>query len=144
MPQIILIPAPEPPAQPEKEFDFEDWKKKYNKRYSSKIEEKFRKKNFYENYGDIKKVNANFNSGKSSIKLAPNIFADLKAPEFLSLHTGLKQVESSAVSYQKLNPTNVFKSSESLKSNIPESFDWRDRGAVTSVKDQGKTSKKIT
>ena len=88
-------------------------------------------------------VNADFESGKSTITLAPNIFADLKTPEFLALHTGLKQVESSSVSSQKLNPTNVFRSSESLKKNVPESIDWRDKGAVTPVKDQGKSIEEI-
>ena len=121
----------------ENELTFTDWKKKYNKRYASKIEEKYREIAYNENVVDIRSVNADFRSGKSTVELAPNFFADLKTPEFLSIHTGLKRVEAGSSPLHHLNLTNTFMSSASLNKDVPESFDWRDKGAVTPVKNQG-------
>jgi len=58
-----------------------------------------------------------------------NKFGDLTAEEFKAKHTGLKHKN---VSHKKSNHTTVRKVKD-----LPASFDWRPKGAVTPIKDQG-------
>ncbi|KAM7254927.1 hypothetical protein ACFE04_020168 [Oxalis oulophora] len=78
----------------------------------------------------------NFNSQtKQTYKLSLNKFADMTNEEFVSSHTGYinsspsLSSEKTSVRYQ--NFTN----------DIPESLDWRKKGAVTPIKDQGECAR---
>jgi C1A family cysteine protease len=108
--------------------------KKYEKHYNS-LEHFINKfDTFVENYRFIKE----FNIGSSkcinicipaNISLGENYFMDLSQEEFKQFHN--LQIESKSIT----NTCSSFTSSTS--SYTPSSIDWREKGAVTPVKDQG-------
>lgn len=83
---------------------------------------------FHERYQVFKKNHqfiTTHNSQNKSTKLAMNRFGDLTNEEFVSIHNGLR------------GPLRHAEKFVAETSSLPDSFDWRDRGAVSHVKDQG-------
>jgi len=107
---------------------FAEFKQKYNKNYASLDEELSRYKVFKANLEAIEK----HNRLSSSYKKGVNFFTDLTEEEFKATHLGLKTFPSSS---DKAS----IKRSQSVKSirDLPDSVNWVDAGATTSVKDQG-------
>lgn len=68
---------------------WKDFKQQYNKQYSSKCEEKKRKKIFLQNKCKVDKINRDFKAGISSSSAAIYEWADLTDEEFIKTHTGL-------------------------------------------------------
>jgi len=103
---------------------FVQWKQTYGKVYDSLEEEALRFSHFIDNYKQIVAFNA---EGNGAI-LGLNQFADLSSEEF-----GAQMGCLTEESFESLNnnPTVVFDTS-----SIPDSVDWRTKGAVTSVKNQ--------
>jgi len=100
------------------------WKLKYNKEYEDARVEAQRFKTFIENYKIITAWNAN---PENTARLSLNAFADLTREEFAALYTGDATSE-----YDNLNVEYA-----SYDSDVPDSWDWRTKGAVTPVKNQG-------
>ncbi|XP_019864005.1 PREDICTED: cathepsin L1-like isoform X1 [Amphimedon queenslandica] len=107
--------------------EFQDWKVKYNKVYETKETELERQiiwesnKKFVENH--------NANSDKFGFTVAMNEFADLDAGEFANIYNGLLPRPAS------YNSTKLFKKTGV---SVGDTVDWREKGAVTEVKNQGK------
>lgn len=105
--------------------DFSDFQSKFNKKYESLEEFKNRydifKENVVEIYNHNKKENKTFT-------LAINQFTDLTRDEFIHYYVnGLNNIQSYGCDVYTA-PSNVL---------LPSSVDWRQKGAVSSVKDQG-------
>lgn len=66
------------------------------------------------------------NAKNNGVTLKMNHFGDLTNAEYRKLHLGLKK---------KLSAVPVFKETQNI--TAPASWDWREKGAVTPVKDQG-------
>jgi len=98
------------------------WKIYYGKAYTA-VEETARFAIFVENY---KKVITN-NAANEDVKFALNKFADLTSTEFKTIY---------ASGYVKKNNRVAPADYEKLEA-LPDSVDWRTKGAVTKVKDQG-------
>jgi Papain family cysteine protease/Cathepsin propeptide inhibitor domain (I29) len=98
------------------------WKVKHNKKYGSPIQEKARLAIFYTNYLKIQKHHSN---PKRSYDMGYNFFMDLTQEEFRSqyLSTYVPKIEASVVKH------NI--------SKLAYDIDWREKGAVTPVKNQG-------
>ncbi|XP_046422668.1 cathepsin L [Neodiprion fabricii] len=116
----------------------EEWgtfKLTHRKKYDNDVEEKFRMKIFMDNKHKVAKHNAKYEMGLVSYKLELNKYGDLLHHEFVDMMNGFNK------SINTLKRSNIerpigatFIPPANVK--IPESFDWRDEGAVTAVKDQ--------
>jgi len=101
--------------------------KSYHKRQYSPIEDASRFEIFVDNYYKVIIHNAE----NEDPKLGLNKFADLSGSEWKSMYTGGAFFEDN----QKI----VAESTKTLDvvGDLPDSFDWRPKGAVTPIKDQG-------
>lgn len=99
---------------------FENWLNTQNKAYSSPAEKNYRKSVFAATLQKIEESNK-VNTYTSGL----NLFSDLTEEEFIAKYTGLNHI-------------NTERNEEYLpESNQQPSWDWRTKGAVNNVKDQG-------
>ncbi|CAI9275617.1 unnamed protein product [Lactuca saligna] len=103
----------------------EQWMARYGRVYKDADEKERRSKIFQENVQYIHSSNNGMNKG---YKLAVNEFADLTNQEFTSTRNRFKAHECST-------STSAFRY-ENVTA-VPSSMDWRKKGAVTPIKDQG-------
>lgn len=101
------------------------WKTQYKKTYTA-AEELARYGIFVENYHNINRLNTE----NGSVKFGLNKFADLTGPEFKLKFAsgGIKENHRKWVAANTISPS---------IENLPDSVDWRTKGAVTPVKNQG-------
>ncbi|XP_066992744.2 cathepsin L [Anabrus simplex] len=110
--------------------EWNTFKLQHRKKYASPREEEYRMQIFMETANKIAKHNEAFARGEVSYKMGLNKFADMTNEEFINTMTGYrpnKLVRSRGLNYTRQN--NV---------RLPSSVDWRQQGAVTSVKNQGR------
>lgn len=117
----------------EQAIAFREWyefKQAHGKSYESKEEENLRFAVFHANKKMIEEHNQLYEQGLHSYKMRVNKFADLMAEEFVGMMNGYhqhKKVRGEAPTHLRLLP----------EVKLPSSIDWRTKGAVTPVKDQG-------
>ena len=104
----------------------EQWMEKYGRDYKDAEEKQKRFLIFKDNVEFIESFNA---AGDKAYKLGVNHLADLTIEELKGSRNGFKR------SHELWHTTTSFKY-ESV-TNIPVTIDWRNKGAVTPVKDQG-------
>lgn len=109
------------------------FKAKHGKSYLSDTEEMFRLKIYMENRHKIAKHNERYSRGEVPYSMAMNEFGDMLHHEFVSTHNGFKRnyKEQGKQGSTYLEPENVDDFS------LPQTVDWRTKGAVTPVKNQG-------
>ncbi|KAI4296910.1 hypothetical protein L6164_036829 [Bauhinia variegata] len=107
----------------------EQWMAKYGRTYADEVEKAKRLKIFKENLLYIENFN---NAGNQSYKLGLNKFSDLTNEEFLDFYTGPFKVSG------QTNPSKMASFQQLDISDIPDSVDWRDKGAVTQIRNQEK------
>ncbi|KAJ2950758.1 hypothetical protein O0L34_g9019 [Tuta absoluta] len=108
----------------EAESIFEDYIKKYNKEYVNEEEKQMRFTIFKEKLELVNKLMAE--EGRQA-SFDVNHFSDWSQEEFESRYLGFVWDESTPVPNLSVNVTK----------DLPDSFDWREKNAVTPVKDQG-------
>ncbi|XP_002977181.2 ervatamin-B [Selaginella moellendorffii] len=106
---------------------FEDWAAKHGKSYSSDWEKARRLMIFSDTLAYIEKHNAQPNT---TFTLGLNKFSDLTNAEFRAMHVG----KFKRPRYQDRLPA---EDEDVDVSSLPTSLDWRQKGAVTPIKDQG-------
>merc|ERR1712223_352285 len=105
---------------------FEAFEHEFGKNYKSSAERLTRFATFIKNVKEIEEHNK---SGKSSYKKVINKFADMTPEEFNKVMNGYKNAPK---------PGTVFADVKDIKvEDLPASVDWRDKGAISAVKDQG-------
>lgn len=107
----------------------EEWMAMHGRVYTDLAEHEKRFAIFKEN---VERIDAFNNGVEKGYKLGVNRFADLTNEEFRSLHTGYKRQSFELMSKSK--PANFRYGNVTA---APTVVDWRKKGAVTSVKDQG-------
>ncbi|KOB67315.1 Cysteine proteinase [Operophtera brumata] len=121
----------------------EEWnafKMEHKKNYESDIEDRFRMKIYAENKHKIAKHNQRFQKGLVSYELKQNKYGDMLHYEFVHTMNGFnktskhnKGLHSSKGQSDRgatfIAPAHV---------TLPDQVDWRKKGAVTEIKDQGK------
>ncbi|CAN6706709.1 unnamed protein product [Malus baccata var. baccata] len=105
---------------------YEQWLAHYGRVYNDVDEKETRFKIFKENVAFIESSNKDANK---PYKLSVNQFSDLTNEEFKASRNGFKGHECST-------KTTSFKY-ENVTAALPATMDWRKKGAVTPVKDQG-------
>ncbi|XP_007539926.1 procathepsin L-like [Erinaceus europaeus] len=103
------------------------WKAEHKKLYGEN-EMAWRRELWESNLRMIEQHNWEFQQGKHSFTLGMNSFGDMTNEEFKEAMIGFQS--------QKHGQTKLFKNV--LRAKIPSSVDWRRKGYVTPVKDQGK------
>lgn len=109
----------------------EQWMARYGIVYKDAAEKEHRFKIFQANVELIE----SFNAGNHKYKLGANQFADLTNEEFRAMYTGFKPSQASSGRMA----TKSFKYENATA--VPVSMDWRAKGAVTPIKDQGQCGK---
>ena len=102
---------------------FIDWTIKYGKSYASKDETSYRKGVFK---GSVQKIQKHYEEGKHAYTMGLNEYADMTWEEFKIEKIGNYQDPRVATNENYL-----------LTMNTPKTMDWRTKGAVTPVKNQG-------
>ncbi|PZC86913.1 cathepsin L [Helicoverpa armigera] len=120
----------------------EEWsafKLEHSKRYDSEVEDKFRMKIYLENKHRIAKHNQRFEQGAVSYKLRPNKYADMLSHEFVHVMNGFnKTLKHPKAVHGKGRESRPATFIAPAHVTYPDHVDWRKKGAVTEVKDQGK------
>lgn len=106
---------------------YEQWMAQYGKVYKDSHEKEMRYKIFKENADRIEAFNS---AGSQPYKLAINQFADLTNEEFKASKNRFKGHMCSSIT-----KTTTFKYKNVTE--VPPSLDWRQKEAVTPIKDQG-------
>ncbi|XP_075477508.1 LOW QUALITY PROTEIN: senescence-specific cysteine protease SAG39-like [Primulina tabacum] len=106
----------------------ESWMAQYGRVYKDDAEKAKRFKIFKENVDYIESFNS---AGTRSYKLAVNQFADLTNEEFQASRNGFK------MNFHHKSSKTISSFRYSNMTAVPPSVDWRKKGAVTGVKDQG-------
>lgn len=116
------VSAPQPlTANPSIGEAFNMWRAKHGKNYNSVEENKFRLRVFLSNYLEVDRVN----DLNLSYKLGLNKFSDMTNEEIQAKYFGFAaSTEEKIVTIQDTN-------------DLPTSVDWRTKGIVAAVKDQG-------
>lgn len=109
----------------------EQWMERHGRVYKDAMEKDRRLQIFKDNVEFIESFN---NAGNKSYKLGINQFADQTNEEFRALRNGFRPSKTRMLSdeasfmYENIGA-------------VPSSIDWRKKGAVTPVKDQGDCGK---
>lgn len=120
----------------------EEWsafKMEHDKQYDSELEDKFRMKIYAENKHRIAKHNQRFEQGLVSYRLRTNKYGDMLHHEFVHAMNGYNRtVKHNKGLYGKGRETRGATYISPANVQLPQEVDWRKKGAVTEVKDQGK------
>ncbi|CAL8298569.1 unnamed protein product [Lota lota] len=110
---------------------WEAWKAKFQKVYTDEVEAVYRRAVWENNWRLIKRHNLEAEAGNTTFTLGLNQLADMTADEVNEKLNGLK--EEDPASFDSWTSTQWDKRVE----RVPERVDWRKKGLVTPVQDQG-------
>uniref|UniRef100_A0A7N0SY91 Uncharacterized protein n=1 Tax=Kalanchoe fedtschenkoi TaxID=63787 RepID=A0A7N0SY91_KALFE len=114
----------------------EEWMIKYDRVYESPEEKENRFEIFKEN---VERINAHNQVEGREYDMGVNKFIDMTFEEVKAKYTGLATGRYLDGSHARVSRSrNVFNlKATKLNEEVPQSVDWRKKGAVTGVKDQG-------
>ncbi|XP_068228799.1 procathepsin L-like [Palaemon carinicauda] len=135
----VLASANAAPPSPFLSLVMEEWesfKFEHGKNYDNDVEDDFRMKIFAENKQKIASHNQLYYSGLKTYKLGMNKYGDMLRHEFVNMMNGFR-ANISGNGYKVNRGFQGVTFIEPPEDVImPESIDWRKKGAVTKVKDQ--------
>ncbi|OCT69046.1 cathepsin K [Xenopus laevis] len=110
--------------------EWEIWKTTYHKQYNNKMHEFMRRVIWEKNFQTIRAHNLEYAQGLHAYKLAMNKFGDMASEELVTKMMGVKV-------HTGIGTTHIPWDKNEESHTIPDSIDYRQKGYVTSVKDQG-------
>ncbi|XP_030462140.2 ervatamin-B-like [Syzygium oleosum] len=110
------------------EQKFEQWIHEHGRTYADSEEKGNRFEIFVDNLRFIEDFN---HAGNRTFKLDLNAFSDLTAKEFLAIHTGL------SLQPTRRNSPGTMSFPRADVTDVPDSIDWVEKGAVNAIKNQG-------
>lgn len=120
----------------------EEWntfKLEHGKVYDNEMEDKFRMKIYAENKHVIAKHNQRYQQGLVSYSLKQNKYGDMLHHEFVQAMNGFnKTTKHNKGLYGKSNKVRGATFIPAAHVTYPDQVDWRKKGSVTEIKDQGK------
>ncbi|XP_016845466.1 cathepsin L1 isoform X3 [Nasonia vitripennis] len=108
---------------------------RYKKNYNGDVEENFRRSVFHENQRKIAEHNQKHDLGLFTYKVRINQFGDMMFEEYKNY---MHAANNTITQLKRIPRGDEFIKPKSAE-NVPEHVDWRQRGAVTPVRDQGLT-----
>jgi len=115
--------------------EWSTWKFMHGKNYTNDTEEKFRMKIFMENKAKIERHNRGYHSGDHTYSMKMNHYGDQLAHEFRTSMNGYRQDLRAKLGAMPNEMKATYISPMGV--TVPETMDWRTKGAVTPVKNQG-------
>lgn len=118
--------------EPSFDQQWEEFKSTHDKQYETDLEENMRKEIFHGHLKTIKMHNYLHDHGKKSYRLGVNEYADLEHSEFVGIMNGYLHKEKTSRGTTYMSPNNDY-----VTVTLPDEVDWRTKGYVTEVKNQG-------
>ncbi|XP_035285349.1 cathepsin L1-like [Anguilla anguilla] len=115
---------------------WKDWKDHYNKEYGSQGEELQRRQIWEKNLRMVEKHNMDASHGLHSFTMGLNHLSDMMAEEVNAVLNGLRD-EEEVVEELHRHGNLTFTLPDDGKVPLPRSVDWRRKGMVSPVRDQG-------
>lgn len=137
---VLLVPVlcTENPGNPSCHQQFDEFKVRFGREYGAVDEERTRREIFCETVRSNAERNQKASASGYTTRFGINQFADLTPSEF---HTQYLTYKPSARAANHVKPSSTLNErlrDASFAPNAEDRFDWRDRKAVTPVKDQRK------
>lgn len=115
------------PLSEDNQAEWENYKAKFGKNYETNEIEAVRRNAYFVAKEKVMEHNARYEQGLTSYKLGLNQYADMPSGEFRKMMNG----------YKRGTPRNSVNIHVESNETLPASVDWRTKGAVTGVKNQG-------
>ncbi|KAL5103167.1 Procathepsin L [Taenia crassiceps] len=130
---LLLLPASTFASRPFFQSIWRGWKMANSKIYPTLREERLRMRIFISNYMFIRWHNQRYYLGLETYSTALNAFADLTLKEFAEKYLTLDQTSMQDY-WQDMDTQYV---EQPMHLGVPASVDWRKKGLVTPIKNQG-------
>lgn len=112
-------------------MSFEDYKEIFAKRYVDQADEESRRRVFEQNLRTIAELNTKNDAGEHSFRCGVNFFTDLSREEFRSGYLASGPAMAEAYEWYRSLPES------NSTADPPTTVDWKAKGAVGAVKNQG-------
>ncbi|XP_055296471.1 procathepsin L-like [Sitodiplosis mosellana] len=111
------------------------FKTNFGKKYKNQADERHHMRIFLKHKDEVEKHNQMFNDGLVSYTMSLNSYSDVEHSDFAASMRETKHIRSQAPMRNKTIDEPQLMSFASVK--LPQSVDWRKKGAVSAVKKQG-------